>query len=56
MAIMVNIRTNSLIAEENNHKYMAFEGLGYGEGDEEGESTHDGSVIEAFEEDGVSHR
>jgi hypothetical protein len=50
------VSANCFTAEDNNQKYMVFEGLGYGEGDEEGGSAHDESFVEAFEDDSVSHR
>jgi hypothetical protein len=51
-AFVDDIRTNVYTAEEKNQKYMVFEGLS----DEESGSTHEGSVVEAFEDDGTSHR
>jgi hypothetical protein len=50
--LAANINTNVLAAEEKDQKYMVFEGLS----DEESGSAHEGSVVEAFDDDGISHR
>jgi hypothetical protein len=51
----VGIGANFLTAEEKNHQYMVFEGLSDEEnGGFDGQSEQED--VEAFEDDGVSHR